>query len=59
MIDPIDNSLDFKSSLDYTDLVKKFKTQANRIRNGSNFDISKCFNDGKDLLLTGDYIDPE
>jgi hypothetical protein len=37
----------------------KFKSKSKRIRDGCNFDISKCYADGKDLLLTGSYIDPE
>ena len=59
MIDPIDENLEFGNTVDFNDLIFKFKAKAKRIRDGSNFDISKCFSDGKDLLLTGDYIDPE
>jgi 2-phosphoglycerate kinase len=29
------------------------------VRNGCNFDISKCFKDGKPLIIEGTHIDPK
>ena len=29
------------------------------VREGCNFDISKCFKDGKPLIIDGTHIDPE
>ena len=29
------------------------------MRDGCNFDISKCFKDGKPLIIDGSHIDPE
>jgi len=32
--------------------------EASSIRNSSNFDLLKCYKDGKPLILTGSLIDP-
>ena len=29
------------------------------MRDGCNFDISKCFKDGKPLIIDGTHLDPE
>ena len=36
-----------------------YKQQCRRIRNGCNFDIQKCFVDGKPLIIEGSHLDPE
>ena len=40
------------------DPIKIFRQQCRAVRNGCNFDISKCFKDGKPLILEGAHIDP-
>lgn len=40
-------------------IVKKYKNKSRWVRDGCNFDISKCFNDGKPLIIEGSHIDPE
>ena len=36
-----------------------FKRECRRVRDGCNFDISKCFKDGKPLIIDGTHLDPE
>ena len=45
--------------LDRTKLIKMFKRDCRRVRDGCNFDISKCFKDGKPLIIDGTHVDPE
>ena len=59
MINPTSEDLEFGSTRDQAELLYKFKSKSKRIRDGCNFDMSKCYADGKDLLLIGSYIDPE
>ena len=41
------------------DVISAFKQECRRVRDGCNFDISKCFKDGKPLIIDGTHIDPE
>ncbi len=45
--------------LDQEDIISKFKRECRRVRDGCNFDISKCFKDGKPLIIDGSHIDPD
>ena len=40
-------------------IITNFKRKCKLIRNGCNFDVSKCFIDGKPLIIDGSHIDPE
>mmetsp|Transcript_29479 Transcript_29479/g.36574 ORF Transcript_29479/g.36574 Transcript_29479/m.36574 type:complete len:104 (-) Transcript_29479:434-745(-) len=40
-------------------IIARFKQECARVRDGCNFDISKCFKDGKPLIIDGSHIDPE
>jgi len=39
-------------------VVKAYSDKSKWVRDGCNFDISKCFNDGKPLIIEGSHIDP-
>ena len=41
------------------EVIKVFKRECRRVRDGCNFDISKCFKDGKPLIIDGSHVDPE
>lgn len=40
------------------DVIGAYVQECRAIRNGCNFDISKCFKDGKPLVIDGSHIDP-
>lgn len=40
-------------------VVQNYIHECKMVRNGCNFDISKCFKDGKPLIVDGTHIDPE
>ena len=40
-------------------IVKEYSQKSRWVRDGCNFDISKCFNDGKPLIIEGSHIDPQ
>jgi hypothetical protein len=39
-------------------LIAEFRQTCRRVRDGCNFDISKCFADGKPLIIDGSHVDP-
>ena len=39
-------------------IIAQFKKTCRVVRDGCNFDISKCFADGKPLIIDGTHIDP-
>jgi len=47
-----------QSSVDQ-DVISEYKSECRRVRNGCNFDLSKCFKDGKPLIIDGSHIDPD
>ena len=55
---PVDAALENRDLTD-EQAVNEFKHQCARVRDGCNFDISKCFKDGKPLIIDGSHVDPE
>jgi len=50
------------ASLDIDDeesIIDAFRLDCRKVRDGCNFDISKCFKDGKPLIIDGSHVDPE
>ena len=41
------------------DVISRYQLECSVVRNGCNFDISKCFKDGKPLIIDGTHIDPK
>jgi len=50
--------LDFSKSYTQDKIIETFRNTCRRVRDGCNFDISKCFADGKPLIIDGSHIDP-
>jgi 2-phosphoglycerate kinase len=49
-------------SLDVEDeesIIEAFRQDCRKVRDGCNFDISKCFKDGKPLIIDGSHVNPE
>ena len=46
------------SNLDPTDGIEGYKKLCQHVRNGCNFDLSKCYVDGKPLIISGAHVDP-
>lgn len=40
------------------DIISEYKKSARWVRKGCNFDIQKCFIDGKPLIIEGSHLDP-
>jgi 2-phosphoglycerate kinase len=40
-------------------VVERYQHECQVVRNGCNFDISKCFKDGKPLIIDGTHVDPK
>lgn len=41
-----------------SDIITEYKKNAKWVRKGCNFDIQKCFIDGKPLIIEGSHLDP-
>ena len=53
-------SNDYNNKIDNAQsIIDNYKIKSLRVRDGCNYDMSKCFADGKPLIICGDYIDPQ
>lgn len=40
------------------DIIKEYVKMCRHVRKGCNFDIQKCFVDGKPLIIEGSHLEP-
>ena len=44
---------------DPSKIITNYKSECELLRKGANFDLEKCFKDGKPIIISGSHVLPE